>query len=144
LGQFSDGWWWTRGAQTRPERSRRIDVVGVNRADHRVVLGEARWCSTPVTTADLHALMEKGLLWLKGDTARWDLHLAFFARNVGQVERPGSGEENVHLFTPDDVTSANALKPAWRSNRWKSSKVQGHPGLRLGHDRQRRNAHAAH
>ena len=51
--------------------------------------GEARWRSTPVTTADLHALMEKGLLWLRGDTARWDVHYAFFARNVGQVERPG-------------------------------------------------------
>ena len=24
------GSWWTRGAQTRPERSRRIDVIGVN------------------------------------------------------------------------------------------------------------------
>jgi len=94
------GSWWARGAQ--------VDVVGVNRADHRVVFGEARWRSTPVTIADLHALMEKGLLWLKGDTARWDVHYAFFARNVGQVEEAGLGEENVHLFTPEDVTSVGA------------------------------------
>lgn len=93
------GSWWTRGAQ--------IDVVGINRADHRVVFGEARWRRAPVTTADLHALMEKGLLWLRGDTARWDVHYAFFARNVGQVAEAGLGEENVHLFTPDDITSVS-------------------------------------
>jgi AAA+ ATPase superfamily predicted ATPase len=101
------GSWWARGAQTRPERSRRIDVVGVNRADHRVIFGEARWRSTPVTTSDLHALMEKGLLWLRGDTAHWDVHYAFFARNLSQVESTGLGEENIHRFTPDDVTSVS-------------------------------------
>ncbi len=90
------GSWWARGAQ--------IDVVGVNRADHRVIFGEARWRATSVTTADLHALMEKGLLWLRGDTARWDVHYAFFARNLGQVAVSGLDEENLHLFTPDDVT----------------------------------------
>ncbi len=94
------GSWWARGVQ--------IDVIGVNRADHRVVFGEARWRSTPVTPADLHALMEKGLLWLRGDTARWDVHYAFFARNAGQVEGADLVAENVHLFTPDDVTSVNA------------------------------------
>ena len=64
----------------------------MNRADHRAIFGEARWRSTPVTTADLHGLIEKGLLWLRGDTARWDDHYAFFARNVGQVAEVGSGE----------------------------------------------------
>ncbi|MBX7236417.1 MAG: ATP-binding protein [Caldilineales bacterium] len=92
------GSWWARGAQ--------VDLVGVNRADHRVVFGEARWRSTPVTTADLKALMEKGLLWLRGDTARWDVHYAFFARNLGQIETAGMDEENIHLFTPEDVTLA--------------------------------------
>ena len=53
------------------------------------------------------ALLEKGLLWLRGDTARWDVHYAFFTRNSGQVEGTDLGAENVHLFTPDDVTSAN-------------------------------------
>lgn len=94
------GSWWARGAQ--------INVVGVNRTDHRVVFGEARWRSTPVTSADLHALMDKGLLWLRGDTARWDIHYAFFTRNAGQVEGIALGEENVHLFTPDDITSVDA------------------------------------
>lgn len=44
--------------------------------------------------------MEKGLLWPKGDTARWDDHYAFFARTLGPVEEAGVGEDNVHLFTP--------------------------------------------
>jgi AAA+ ATPase superfamily predicted ATPase len=93
------GSWWTRGAQ--------IDLVGVNRADHRVVFGEARWRSTPVTAADLNALMEKGLLWLRGDTARWDVHYAFFARSLGQVQIEGVDEENIHLFTPEAVTEVS-------------------------------------
>lgn len=60
-----------------------------------------------MTTAALHALMEKGLLWLWDDMARWDVHYAFFARNMGQVDGAGLGEENVPVFTPDDVTSVN-------------------------------------
>lgn len=32
---------------------------------------------------------------------------AFFARNVGQLEGIGADEENVHLFTLDDITSVN-------------------------------------
>lgn len=75
------GSWWARGAQ--------IDLVAVNRTERRVVFGEARWRATPVTTADLNDLIEKGLLWLRGDTARWDVHYAFFARSLGQVQSPG-------------------------------------------------------
>ena len=60
-----------------------------------------------MTTADLHALMENGLLRLTGATARWDVYYAFFASNVGQVDEAGLGEENVHLFTPDDVTGVS-------------------------------------
>jgi len=38
------------------------------------------------------------------------VHYAFFVRtrSVGQVEGVGLAEENVHLFAPDDVTSASA------------------------------------
>lgn len=92
------GSWWARGAQ--------IDLVAVNRTERRVVFGEARWRATPVTTADLNALMEKGLLWLRGDTARWDVHYAFFARNLGQVQALGLEEGNIHFFTPSDVVIA--------------------------------------
>jgi AAA+ ATPase superfamily predicted ATPase len=89
------GTWWTRGAQ--------VDVVGVNRTERRVVFGEARWRTMPVTSADLDALVEKGLLWLRGDTSRWDVHYAFFARGFGQVQAEGVDEGTVHLFTPDAV-----------------------------------------
>lgn len=61
----------------------------MNRADHQVIFGGARWRAAPVTTADLHVLMEKRLLWLRGDTARWDVHYVFFARNLGQVDMAG-------------------------------------------------------
>jgi hypothetical protein len=88
------GAWWTRGVQ--------VDLVGVNRAEHQVVFGEARWRATPLTTADLDALAEKALLWLRGDTSRWDVHYAFFARRFGQVQS-GRDEDRVHLFTPTDI-----------------------------------------
>ena len=91
------GSWWTQGAQ--------VDVVGVNRSERRVVFGEARWRSTNVTLRDLDALTEKGLLWLRGDTSRWEVHYAFFARNFGRMEE-AIDEDSVHLFTPVDVISA--------------------------------------
>ncbi|MBV7332835.1 DUF234 domain-containing protein [Chloroflexi bacterium TSY] len=91
------GSWWTRDAQ--------IDVVGVNRQNHQVLFGEARWRSTNVTRKDLEILTEKGLLWLKGDTARWDVHHAFFAKSIGQIQIDELDQETVHLFTPEDVTN---------------------------------------
>jgi AAA+ ATPase superfamily predicted ATPase len=91
------GSWWTRGAQ--------VDIVGVNRTERRVIFGEARWRTTPVTAADLNALIEKGLLWLRGDTSRWDVHYAFFGKSFGRVRTEGVDEEIVHLFTPQDVVA---------------------------------------
>jgi hypothetical protein len=91
------GSWWTQGAQ--------VDVVGVNRTERRVVFGEARWRSTPVTAKDLDALTEKSLVWLRGDSSRWDVHYAFFARSFGQVEITARSESQVHFFTPADVVS---------------------------------------
>jgi len=93
------GSWWAQGAQ--------IDVVGVNRSERRVVFGEARWRSAPVTARDLDALVEKGLLWLRGDTSRWDMHYAFFARGVGQqMAALADDEDHVHLFTAQDMITA--------------------------------------
>jgi len=92
------GSWWTQGAQ--------VDVVGVNRSERRVVFGEARWRSTPVTTRDLDALVEKGLLWLRGDSSRWDVHYAFFARGFGQMTATSGDDDAVHLFTAQDVIAA--------------------------------------
>lgn len=87
------GSWWSRHVQ--------IDVVGVNRYMHQVIFGEVRWRSHAVTQKDVDLLMEKGLRWLHGDTARWDVHYAFFAKTfTSSVEM----DENVHIFTPDDVT----------------------------------------
>ena len=95
------GTWWTRGAQ--------VDVVGVNRRERQVVFGEARWRATHVTAKDLNTLMEKGLLWLRGDTSRWEVHYAFFAKGFGRVQVEGVDEQAVHLFTPQDVTTGSVL-----------------------------------
>ena len=82
-------------------------MVGVNRTERRVIFGEARWRTSRVTSADLDALVEKGLLWLRGDTSRWDVHYAFFARGFGQVQVEGVEEQLVHLFTPEDVIAVS-------------------------------------
>jgi len=82
-----------------------VDVVGVNRSERRVVFGKARWRSTPVTTADLNALIEKGLRWLRGDTSRWEVHYAFFGKRFGQIQMGGVDEGTVHMFTPQDIVS---------------------------------------
>ncbi len=88
------GSWWARNAQ--------VDVIGLNRQTRQVIFGEARWRSTAVTQKDVDALMEKSLLWLHGDTARWEVHCAFFAKAfTDAVHR----EETVHCFTPDDLTN---------------------------------------
>jgi len=94
------GSWWARGAQ--------IDVVGVNRSERRVIFGEVRWRATGVTSVDLDELIEKGLLWLKGDSARWDVHYAFFARSFGQVRAENIDEDRLHLFTPGDVIATGS------------------------------------
>ncbi|MFQ5813172.1 MAG: hypothetical protein ACE5I2_08305 [Anaerolineae bacterium] len=53
--------------------------------------------------------MEKSPLWLRGDTSRWDVHYALFARNFDQVQVEGVAEEAVYLFTPEDVTAGSVL-----------------------------------
>jgi uncharacterized protein len=91
------GSWWSARAQ--------VDVVGVNRHTRQVLFGEARWRATHVTNKDVEDLIEKGLLWLEGDTARWDVHYAFFAKAFGRIQVDESEAENVHLFTPADLTT---------------------------------------
>jgi hypothetical protein len=71
------------------------------------LFNEARWRSAPVTARDLESLVEKGLLWLRGDTSRWDVHYAFFARGFGEQLTASAGDEdNVHLFTAQELVGA--------------------------------------
>ena len=53
-----------------------------------------------MTRKDLERLIQKGLLWLKDDTARWEVHYAFFAKSFGQLNLDESEKDTVHLFTP--------------------------------------------
>jgi hypothetical protein len=41
-------------------------------------------------------------VWLRGDTSRWDVHYAFFARSAEQLEAI-AGEDAVHVFKPVDA-----------------------------------------
>lgn len=88
------GSWWSRQAQ--------IDIVAVNRAERRVILGEAKWQRATVTQADLEKLVNRGLRWLEGDTY-WDVHYVFFAREFGRVSESAAADPRVHLYTPEDV-----------------------------------------
>jgi hypothetical protein len=100
------GAWWSARAQTRTERSERVDVIGLDRQSRSVVFGEARWRQEPFTPADLEQLAGRGQAWLLGSDAHWDVHYAVFARNVAPGLLALAGQEpNVHLFTPADVVA---------------------------------------
>jgi uncharacterized protein len=91
------GSWWSRQAQ--------IDVVGVNRGTHQVIFGEARWRTTAVTPNDVETLMEKSLHWLHGDSTRWDVYYAFFAKAISDSV---ADDETVLVFTPADIAAVAA------------------------------------
>jgi hypothetical protein len=56
-------------------------------------------------------------LWLQGDTARWEVHYAFFAKAVGQVQIEDAEAEMVHVFTPEDITTLGVQEPTcWRED----------------------------
>jgi hypothetical protein len=99
------GSWWRGDAQTCPERSRRIDVVGVNRAERRVMFAEAKWTREPMTEGVLERLIDRGNRWLGGDTG-WDVHYALFAREFGQVRESAGQEPGFYFFMPGGILEA--------------------------------------
>ena len=89
------GSWWSQGTQ--------IDTVGVNRAQRRVVIGEARWRREPFGESDLKALMARANRWSGGDPS-WEITYAVFARNLSDgVREIAADEEEVLAFTPELV-----------------------------------------
>jgi hypothetical protein len=66
------GSWW--GAHHQ------IDVVAVNYQQRIAWLGEARWRTQPMTTADLEALQQKGQHW-QGHERGWRIYYALFSRS---------------------------------------------------------------
>jgi len=93
------GSWWSRQAQ--------IDVVAVNRAQRRVVLGEAKWQRAAVNQADLDRLINRGLKWLDGDTY-WDVTYAFFVRNEQAItqtlrESAAASGSQIRIYTAEDM-----------------------------------------
>jgi len=49
--------------------------------------------------------MEKGLRWLQGDSVPWEVHYAFFAKAFGQIQVDTLAVDELHLFTPADITA---------------------------------------
>jgi AAA+ ATPase superfamily predicted ATPase len=90
------GSWWSSRAQ--------IDVVGVNRAERRVLFGEAKWTREPLTEGVLDTLIDRGNHWLGGDTG-WDVHYALFGREFGQVREQAGQEPGFYFFTPADIVA---------------------------------------
>ena len=88
------GSWWSSTAQ--------IDVVGVNRAERRVLFGEAKWTRELLTESILDTLIDRGNRWLDGDTG-WDVHYALFAREFGAVREQAGQEPGLYFFTPADI-----------------------------------------
>ncbi|MCE7985129.1 MAG: ATP-binding protein [Caldilinea sp. CFX5] len=88
------GSWWSRQTQ--------IDVVAVNRAERRVIFGEAKWQRSTVTTEEVNRLINRGLHWLDGDTY-WDVHYAFFVREVDSVTESVVNDRRIHIYTADDL-----------------------------------------
>ena len=93
------GSWWSAKAQ--------IDVVGINRSERRVVLGEVKWLNVPMTVKQLDQLMVRGRLWLAGETG-WDVHYALFSRSGfgTELKELGDREREIHLFTPETLVAS--------------------------------------
>lgn len=92
------GSWWSRNVQ--------IDIVAVNRAERRVVIGEAKWQRETISKVDIDRLMNRGLRWLDGDSY-WDVHYAFFAREFGTIPDDLASDPRIHLFTPEDIINSS-------------------------------------
>ena len=93
------GSWWTGDAQ--------IDIVGVNRSEHRVLFGEAKWAREPMTEGVLEKLIDRGNRWLGGDSGR-AVHYALYAREFGQVRESAGQEPGFYFFRPEDITRPHA------------------------------------
>ncbi|MFN8491430.1 MAG: ATP-binding protein [Caldilineaceae bacterium] len=80
-----------------------LDIVGLNRGEHRVVFGEVKWRRQPTTVQTLEQLMERARAWL-GRDPDWEVHYALFAREFGEtLQAEAAAEGDIHLYTPEDV-----------------------------------------
>ncbi|MEZ4864338.1 MAG: ATP-binding protein [Caldilineaceae bacterium] len=88
------GSWWSRQAQ--------IDIVGVNRAERRVIFGEAKWQRVTITQDAVNRLVNRGLRWLDGDPY-WDVYYVFFVRDRQTVSEAVTDNPRVYVYTAADV-----------------------------------------
>lgn len=91
------GFWYSGQAQ--------LDIVGINRRDHRVVFGEAKWRRKAATMQTLDRLKEQSRKWL-GRDPDWDVSYVIFAREFGnELKDEAEAEYDLFLYGPDDVLS---------------------------------------
>ncbi len=80
-----------------------LDIVGLNRDQRQVVLGEVKWRRRPATVQTWERLVDRSRLWL-GRDPDWEVHYALFARSFGpELQKLAAAEEDIHLYTPEDV-----------------------------------------
>ena len=100
-----------------------IDVIGLNRHEHRVVFGEVKWRRQPATLQTLEQLIARAGAWL-GRDPDWEVHYALFAREFGvELRERAAAEGDVHLYTPDDVLAGSMDDTGCPPTRCRSSPV---------------------
>lgn len=89
------GFWFSGKAQ--------LDLVGINRRDHRVVFGEAKWRRKAATMQTLEQLRTQSKKWL-GRDPDWDVTYVLFARDFGSALREeAEAEYDLFLYGPNDL-----------------------------------------
>jgi|GEM_PF-4697076 len=89
-----------------------IDVVGLNRQEHRVVFGEVKWRRQPATLQTLEQLMTRAQAWL-GRDPDWEAQYALFAREFGEeLQERAANDGDIHLYTPDDIFANTNMQTA--------------------------------
>jgi len=95
------GRWWSAQAE--------IDLVAVNYAEKRALLGEAKWMAKKVGMPDLAGLEQKRTAWLASVPQEdWDVMYALFGRDfTADLLATARQHDHILLFTVDDVMSAS-------------------------------------
>lgn len=89
------GFWFSGQAQ--------LDIVGINRRDHRVVFGEAKWRRKAATMQTLERLKTQSKKWL-GRDPDWDVTYVLFARDFGQeLREEAEAEYDLFPYGPNDL-----------------------------------------
>lgn len=93
------GRWWSRDHE--------IDVVAVNYAQRRAILGEAKWTMEKTGLPALNALKARRTAWLAdAPEADWDITYALFGRGFAEkLHAMAEGDDTLQLIEVEQVMS---------------------------------------